>query len=56
MNSMFTFIHDVISGSDASAKPVGLTSFRNTKTKSVPIKKHAQKEEVKLSDLMRRAH
>ena len=56
MNAMFTFIHDVILGTETNSKPVGLTSFRDVKTKPVVEKKHAQKNEIKISDLMRRVH
>lgn len=55
MNEMLSFFQDVFSGSRNNSKPVGLTGFK-TSSKKVIIKKTAHKEEMRLSDLMRKPH
>ena len=54
MNTVLNFFQDIFTG--ANQKPVGLTSFKDVKSVKVVPRKHVQKSDVKLSDLMRRVH
>ena len=54
MNTVLNFFQDIFGG--GGQKPVGLISFKEAKSVKVLPKKHVQKNEVKLSDLMRRVH
>ena len=56
MNAILCFFQDVISGSGKNSKPVGLSSLKNEPSKKVIVKKPVEKNEVKISDLMRRPH
>ena len=55
MNEVLSFFQDVFSNNRGSSKPVGLTGFKTT-SKKVTVKKSSHKEELRLSDLMRKPH
>ena len=57
MNEVLSFFQDVFTGNGVNSKPVGLTSFKTSNnTKKVIIKKPSAKNELRLSDLMRKPH
>ncbi|MBQ7450406.1 hypothetical protein IJS77_03230 [bacterium] len=53
MNEVLNFFQDFISSELSSQKPVGLSGFKHP-IKQRGIKKPHKKEEVKISDLLRR--
>ena len=54
MNEILSFFQDMVTSNLTNQKPVGLSEFRHPeKQKAIP-KKHHKKEEIKISDLLRR--
>ena len=54
MNEILSFFQDMVSSSLTNQKPVGLSSFNHIPKQKPDTKRLHKKEEIKLSDLMRR--
>ena len=57
MNAMMTFFKGILTGYTTGQKPVGLTGFKAcSSAPAVAVKKHISKQDIRLSDLMRKVH
>ena len=54
MNEILNFFQDMITSNLTNQKPVGLSCFKHVPKTKPAIKKHNKKEEMSLSELLRR--
>lgn len=56
MNEIICFFQEMFGDTSKGQRPVGLTGFKTAPSKEITIKKTVSKNDVRLSDLMRRTH
>ncbi len=54
MNEILSFFQDMVTSNLTNQKPVGLSGFRHPQKPKPMPKRHHKKEEMKISDLLRR--
>ena len=54
MNEILSFFQDMITSNLTNKKPVGLSDFKHVSAPKTSLKKHKKKEEMNISDLLRR--
>ena len=54
MNEILNFFQEIVTSNLTNQKPIGLSGFKNVKNIKPAPKKHYKKEEISLSELLRK--